>query len=395
MSDIPETRRSSTWKVEMGRRSPDETHRAATPLEWFFDLVFVVAIARASGSLEHEIIAGHPGRAVIGYVVVFFAIWWAWMNFTWFASAYDNDDVPYRLAVFVQSVGALILAAGVPEVVEHGNFAITTMGYVVMRLAMVAQWLRAAHDDPYGRPAAVRFAIGIAALQVAWVALLSVPEPFNWIGFAVFGIGELIVPAWAERAAPTSWHPDHIVERYGLFTIIVLGESVLAGTVAIGAAVESGDYPAGLVEVMVGGVLIVLSMWWIYFDLADQTVLDSLWKAFLWGYGHYAIFAGAAAVGAGLVVSVERATHQAGAAAVTSLTAGLAVTIPVAVYLVALWVVRDVAARRQMADPLLVLGAATAVLATAFTGHAALLTGLIISGLVTYKVIRRERRPPT
>ena len=163
----------------MGRRSPDEPHRAATPLELFFDLVFVVAIARASSSLEHEIIAGNVGEAVVNYLAVFFAIWWAWMNFTWFASAYDNDDVPYRLAVFVQLIGALILAAGVPEVVEHRNFAITTLGYVVMRLALVAQWLRAAHDDPHGRPAALRFAAGISVLQVGWVVLLVVPDPFN------------------------------------------------------------------------------------------------------------------------------------------------------------------------------------------------------------------------
>jgi low temperature requirement protein LtrA len=177
-----------------------------------------------------------------------------------------------------------------------------------------------------------------------------------------------------------------------LFTIIVLGESILAGSVAIGAAVESRDYPSGLVEVMVGGVLIVLSMWWIYFDLAGPTELGSLRMAFLWGYGHYAIFAAAAAVGAGLVVAVERATHDASDEGVTSLTAGLAVTIPVTAYLIALWLLRDVAARQHVVDPLLVLGVAIAVLATAFTGHAVLLTGVIVAGLVTFKVIRRERR---
>jgi len=377
----------------MGRRSPDEPHRTSTPLELFFDLVFVVAVARASASLEHEIIAGHAGAAVLNYLAVFFAIWWAWMNFTWFASAYDNDDVPYRLAVFVQLVGALILAAGVPEVVEHRNFAITTLGYVVMRSALVAQWLRAAHDDPHGRPAAIRFATGISVLQVGWVVLLIVPEPFNWIGFIVLVVGELVVPVWAERATPTPWHPEHISERYGLFTIIVLGESILAGSVAIGAAVESRDYPSGLIEVMVGGILIVLSMWWIYFDLAGRVELDSLRMAFVWGYGHYAIFAAAAAVGAGLVVSVDHATHHAGdEGGVTSLTAGLTVTIPVATYLLALWLLRDVAAQRRLVDGSLVVGVAIVVMAAAFTGHAVLLTGVILAALVAFKVIRRERR---
>ena len=87
----------------MRARSPHEPHRAATPLELLFDLVFVVAIAQAASGLHHAISEAHALQGLFGYLMVFFAIWWAWMNFTWFASAYDSDDVPYRLAVFVQA----------------------------------------------------------------------------------------------------------------------------------------------------------------------------------------------------------------------------------------------------------------------------------------------------
>ena len=96
-------------------RSTDEEHRVSTPLELFFDLCFVVAVAQASNSLHHALAEDDLHQALVGYPIVFFAIWWAWMNFTWFASAYDNDDVLYRLGVFVQIVGVLILAAGVPR----------------------------------------------------------------------------------------------------------------------------------------------------------------------------------------------------------------------------------------------------------------------------------------
>src|SRR4029453_18460357 len=120
----------------------------ATNLELFFDLCFVVAVAQAASSLHHDLSAGHFGHAAGSYLMAFFAIWWAWMNVTWFASAYDTDDVPYRLAVMVQIAGALILAAGVPEAMDGDNFAAITVGYVVMRLAMVTQWLRAAHAHP-------------------------------------------------------------------------------------------------------------------------------------------------------------------------------------------------------------------------------------------------------
>ena len=102
----------------MRARSPHEPHRVATPLELLFDLVFVVAIAQAANGLHHAIAGAHALEGLMGYLLVFFAIWWAWMNFTWFASAYDCDDVPYRLAVFVQIAGALILAAGVPAMFE-------------------------------------------------------------------------------------------------------------------------------------------------------------------------------------------------------------------------------------------------------------------------------------
>ena len=89
----------------MTSRDTDEEHRASTPLELLFDLCFVVAVSRAAALLHHAIAADDAGSAVVSYVLVFFAIWWAWMNFTWFSSAYDNDDVLYRVGVFVQIVG--------------------------------------------------------------------------------------------------------------------------------------------------------------------------------------------------------------------------------------------------------------------------------------------------
>ena len=93
-------------------RSPTESHRAATPLELFLDLCFVVGVAQAAASLHHAIAEGHLHTALIGYPMVFFAIWWAWMNFTWFASAFDTDDWLYRTLTIVQMGGVLVLAIG-------------------------------------------------------------------------------------------------------------------------------------------------------------------------------------------------------------------------------------------------------------------------------------------
>ena len=95
----------------------------------------MVAVAQAAATLHHAIAEGHVGHGAARYLMVFFAIWWAWMNFTWFASAYDTDDALYRLATLVQIAGALVLAAGVPRAFDDGDFAVVTLGYVIMRLA--------------------------------------------------------------------------------------------------------------------------------------------------------------------------------------------------------------------------------------------------------------------
>lgn len=366
-------------------RSSDEQHRAATPLELFFDLVFVVAIAQAAGSLHHGLASAHLGEAVLSYFMVFFAIWWAWMNFTWFASAYDTDDIAYRVVVFVQLTGALILAAGVPRAFEHGDFALIAAGYVVMRLALVSLWLRAARSDPTRRASAHRYALGVTLCQIGWVAWLFVPSSWALPGFVGLVVAELLVPVWAERAALTSWHPGHIAERYGLFTIIVLGESILAASIAIQSATDAGHFTSDVGTIILGGLLIVFSMWWLYFERSVHEQLASQSTAFIWGYGHYLIFASAAAVGAGLAVAVDFAT---GHAEIGAFGAGAAVAVPVASYLLGVWALH---ARTRVDRPTAafsVPAVALLILLTPLTGHAVLVTGVLLAALLATRLAR-------
>jgi low temperature requirement protein LtrA len=370
------------YLARMKARSPDEPHRASTPLELFFDLVFVVAIAQAASGLHHAIAEAHIVEGLFGYLMVFFAIWWAWMNFTWFASAYDCDDLPYRVAVFVQITGALIMAAGVPAMFETRTPNLATVGgYVVMRLAVVVQWLRAAASDPERAATARRYALGVAVLQVAWVAMLAVPH--LWVpGFLTFAALEVLVPVWAERGGQTTWHPHHITERYGLLTLIVLGESVLAANIAIQSALSSGEVLAALAPIILGGLLTVFSMWWVYFDRPVHDLQTSLPKAILWGYGHYLVFAAAAAVGAGLAVAVDQVTHR---AHIGPVTAGAAVAVPVAVYLLCLWFLHyrpDDHRGTRLAGPI----AAGLVLLTPLTPQPVLLSGVVLAGMVIVKL---------
>ncbi|MCB0213363.1 MAG: low temperature requirement protein A [Anaerolineae bacterium] len=372
----------------MRSRSPEEEHRASTPLELFFDLVFVIAVAQAAARLHHSIVEAHIIEGVISYGMVFFAIWWAWMNFTWFASAYDTDDVPYRLAVFVQMTGALILAVGVPSAFNAHDFTIVTMGYVVMRLALVGQWLRAARSDPPRRTTAYRFAIGVTLCQIGWIILLFFPS-MGW-GFALMTLAELLVPIWAERAAPTRWHPDHITERYGLFTIIVLGELVLSTSMAIQSALETSHLNADLVFIIVGGLLIVYSMWWLYFNQPEDPLLSSLRMAFVWGYSHLFVFASVAAVGAGLAATIDHTLHH---SEIGSMMAGAAVAIPVTIYLFSLWILHSPFHSGNFFHMFLLPTAALLILLTPLTGQPVLAIGITLGTLLTIKLVNRYRSP--
>ncbi|HWD46457.1 MAG TPA: low temperature requirement protein A [Actinomycetota bacterium] len=372
------------WYRPMVARSTDEEHRSATVLELFFDLCFVVAVAQAASALHHEVAADHVGEGVVGYVSLFFAIWWAWMNFTWFASAYDTDDVPYRLTTLVQIAGALILAAGVPEAMDGDNFAAITVGYVVMRLAMVTQWLRAAQTDPPHRRSSLRFAAGIAVVQVGWVLRLLLPVGLGQAGFLVLAAAELAVPVWAERAAPTTWHPRHIAERYGLFTLIVLGECVLSSTLAIESALREDAALADLATTAAGGLLTVFGMWWLYFAKESARFLTSLRAGIVWGYGHYLVFGSAAAVGAGLAVNVDFLTHH---AAIGPRVAAAAFTIPVALFLVAVWALQLRPHHLGRWRSGLVPGSALLVLAATLTAEPVLVTGLLVAAMITTSVV--------
>ncbi|MEU4660113.1 low temperature requirement protein A [Streptomyces sp. NPDC023723] len=379
---------SSALYRPMLARHAGEEHRTASALELFFDLCFVAAVAQASSAFEHEIMAGRAGHGLVGYALVFFAIWWAWMNFTWFASAYDTDDVPYRLLTLVQITGALLLSAGVAEALEHGDFTVITWGYVVMRLAMVSQWLRAAYTDRGRRRSASRYALGILALQGGWLARLALPGDGGIASFAVLAAGELLVPVWAERAEGTTWHPHHIAERYGLFTLIVLGESVMAAGLAVGAALETHRENGAVLTIALGGVLTVFALWWLYFAQDSPRRLRTQTTAILWGYGHYGVFAAAAAVGAALVVNVA---HVTGHGALTDIQAAATYTVPVALFITCVWLLHRRVVRLSVTTDILAPLAVAAVLAATFTTFAILCTGVIASLLIGLLLVVAQR----
>jgi low temperature requirement protein LtrA len=326
-------------------RDPHEAHRAATPLELLFDLAFVVAFAQAGAQMAHLVAEGHVVAAVGAFAFAMFAICWAWMNFTWFASAFDTDDWFFRAATMVQMIGVLVLALGMPNLfhsIDEGHAIdnrTLVAGYIIMRVAMVALWLRAASHDPTRRNVALRYAGIIIISQIGWVLAALLPLeliPTIAISLVLFSF-ELITPFLAERGGNTPWHAHHIAERYGLLTIIALGEGVFGTVTTVSAVVEGHGWSREAITLVVAGIGLTFGLWWNYFLIPSANVLARhRSRAIAWAYGHIPLFASVAATGAGLHVA---AYVVEGEATISAGGAVLAVTIPVFVFLCALYAI--------------------------------------------------------
>ncbi|MFI6479095.1 low temperature requirement protein A [Nonomuraea sp. NPDC050663] len=366
-----------TWLRPMRPRDVAESHRVATTLELFFDLFFVVAVAAAGVQLHERIVENHVLAGVLGYALVFYAIFLAWLQYTWFASAYDTGDIVFKLLTLVVMAGVVILAAGIPRMFEQ-DFTLGVTGYVVMRLALVAFWVRVARSDPERRPTAIRYAVGTTLAQCVWVSFLFVPEPLKLPWLVVGIVADMAVPAFAERAGRTPWHPHHIAERHGLFTIIVMGENALAVVNAVREGTAEHELHSGPLWLAAGGLVIVFSIWWLYFRPDTAHALENRRSAFVWGYGHYVVLASIAAIGAGLEAAVS---YESGHAHISLLTAGLALAVPVALAVLSIWVVQ---VRPHGYGTIAFPVAAVLVLATAPlpTQFQSLVIGVVMIGLV-------------
>lgn len=319
-------------------RDPGETHRGATPLELFFDLALVVAFAQAGSETAHLIAEGHVSSAIVAFAFVMFAVCWAWINFSWFASAFDTDDWFYRVTTMVQMVGVLVLALGIPNVfdsIDHGepvDNSVVVAGYIVMRVAMLAQWIRVAVQDPGHARVALGYVVTITVSQIGWTSALFLElrvAAFLPLVLVLIGI-ELIGPILAERRdGGTPWHPHHIAERYGLLVIITLGEGILGTIAAVAALVDHIGWSVEAVLVAVAGIGLTFGLWWNYFIIPSADVLERhRHRSWVWGYGHIPLLAAIAAIGAGVHVA---AYVVEGEATIGVIGAVLATAIPVAV----------------------------------------------------------------
>ena len=371
--------------VPMRGRDPREGERSASTLELFFDLVFVIAVGIASTQLHQQLDEGRVLNGLANYAVVFFGIWWAWMNFTWFATSFDTDDWLYRVLTIIQMGGVLVLAAGIPQAFHAHDYTILILAYVLMRFALVTQWLRAWYAVGRGNPAPLIYAVGVGIVQLAWLATLLLPPAFFPFALVVLIIAELAVPVSAETVGRTAWNPRHITERYGLFTLIVLGESLMASANAIIEAVHQSDTIAPLVGLAAFTLVVTAALWWIYFWPPHHSVIDGLPRSLVYGYGHYIIFASAGAFSAGIESAIYALT---GHPHLGNTALGLAYTAPVALFILGTWSVAIRPNADRLVNVVVPLGALL-IFAGSFVSPSIIVTIVILVSMVGVLVWRQ------
>lgn len=375
--------------VRMAPRDTGEADRGISNLELLFDLVFAAAVGISSTAMRELTAHGDLLGGVGAYLMVFFAIWWAWMNVTWFGTSFDTDDWLYRILVIVQIGGAITIAAGSRSGILQGDFTWVVIGYVVLRLCSVAQWIRVAYASPEYRVTALRYAIAITVVQVLWILRQPLlPAALQLPSFLAMVVLELLVPVFAERARSTPWHPHHISERFGAFTLILLGESVVGSTAAMLVAIER---QGALVYVGVAATaLIVLAgMWWFYFALPRDELVGGLRASMGFGYGHFVVFAAAGAFSVG-IENVLGALEEGHGAPGGALAATL--TVPVAAFFAATWVL---ILRRTLPGwaSIVVLSLIVLTLLCTFSPWFWVITaGLVIGITAVVEVVRVQRR---
>lgn len=283
-------------RLRTGQETAEE-ERHATWLELFYDLIFVVAVAELGHTFGKHV----TWLGFLQFVGLFVPVWWCWVGATFYATRFDTDDLGHRVLTLMQMFIVAIMAVMVDD-----GFGKTAVGfalcYIAVRSILIFQYLRAGYHVLIARPLTITFAIGFGIAVALWGLSILIPPPWRFALWAIAMGIDFATPIVAGRSFEhVPPHMAHVSERLGLFTIIVLGESVVA--VVRGISGQELGLFAG--ETGLLGLVIAFSLWWIYFDSVDASPLESyrqgrFLSGVIWLYTHLLFILGLAATGVGV-----------------------------------------------------------------------------------------------
>jgi low temperature requirement protein LtrA len=286
------TTTTSRWRRPSLRiESTAEGVGHASWIELFFDLVFVVVIAELSHSLEqHLTLAGF-----LQFAALFVPCWWAWVIFTFYADRYDTDDVIHRLLILSGMLSVMFLAGNIHNAFTQGWTGFV-LSYIAIRSIVLLLYVRAARHVPAAAANLKLYLTSYLPSTILWLLSITFP-PARYLLWAMAMAIELIVPiAGSKLLAGTPVHPSHLPERFGLVTLIVLGESI----VSVAAATADTNWQLSSTIAAVGGFAIAACLWWLYFNFLETAVIiRGIGSVHVYNYGHLPILMGLTLVAVG------------------------------------------------------------------------------------------------
>lgn len=266
-------------------RSDQERHRQATWIELFIDLVFVLGISKI-GIIFSE---GFTYHSILGYSLLFLLFFWIWNRFTWYATMYDNDDIPYRISYLVFLFPVLGIANEIENITKN-DFQNTTLYYLFINLILMYLWSRVIRKADQLNKNAWSFFIGYTISTTLLIISLFIKENYQIVLIILAFFAEFFGPVfgWYLSKNKIPIHSNHVVERHGLFTIILLGECLVALISNFDAILNSN-----LWYVLFFSFIIILSLWWLYFDCGygySTKLSKNITKVFVFGYGQFFVY---------------------------------------------------------------------------------------------------------
>jgi len=306
---VATARRVLTRPVALRSERGFEEGRKVTWLELFFDLVFVAAVAQAATHLRDD----YSPAGLLRFTLLFVLIWWAWLGHTTFSTRFDTDDVVQRGLTALQLFLVAVMAVNATGALDSRDSAGFAAAYSVMRFVLAGQFLRARHVRR-ARRLSTRYAAACGAAAALWLTSAFLDAPARFVVWALALAIDVGTPLLTTRQLVDVPHDAaHLPERYGLFSIILMGESMAAVMAGMG---HQEYWSVRAASAAIGGIAAIFAIWWTYFDGVDATahrLIRSMADATrfqVWSYAHLPLYLGIAVFGVGLEHVIETATES-------------------------------------------------------------------------------------
>ncbi|MBT8195701.1 MAG: low temperature requirement protein A [Bacteroidia bacterium] len=278
--------------------------RKVSWIELFYDLVFVVSIAE----IAHKLAADYSFTTFYKFILLFIPVWWVWINSTYYNERFETNGLENRIFYFLKMLAIAAMAVYIHDALGETSVQFA-LAYSGARLILLGMWMRATYYSKRFRPTGYRYIIGFSISILLFIGSIFVEPPMRFVIWGIALTIDLLVPFTTLKleAQLPQFSKSKLPERFGLFIIIVLGESIVG---IVKGLAEQHHLDSHMISNFVLGFSIAFGLWWIYFDfIARRNSKPTTASSFAWGYLHLPFVIFVTAIGSGILVLVSTESH--------------------------------------------------------------------------------------